>query len=559
VVASVRAVLWLLGAALLAVAGRASSAETERIRLIDATVESGITFHHTDGGSGRQYLMEFMTGGLALFDYDNDGLVDLYFLNGAALPGTAYDQLPRNALYRNNGNGTFTDVTEQSGLGDTGFGLGVTVGDYNNNGYQDVYLNNYGPNVLYRNNGDGTFTNVTEQAGVATGEQFGAGTSFLDIDGDGALDLYVANYLAFTYELHAIRSRSAHPYPPGPQDFPPLPDTLYRNNQDGTFTDISQPSGIGAVAGTGMGVISFDHDDDGYPDVFVCNDALPNFLFANDGRGAFRELALLSGLAHDFFGNNNGSMGADCGDYDNDGKLDLLMTNYTGETPVLYRNLGGGLFEDFGLRSGLGGTTIPHTKWGAGFVDFTNRGRLDVYIACGHFLRNVQQIDDRTTYRVRNILLENAGHGRFVDVSGHSGDGLAVLESSRGAAFDDLNNDGRLDVVVLNANSRPTVLRNESPGGHHWLRVRLRGTASNRDGVGARVRVVAGDLTQVAEVHSGRGYQSHYGTCLHFGLGHREHVDRIEVRWFGGTTEMFPASPVDQRLVLTEGEGVPQN
>jgi enediyne biosynthesis protein E4 len=559
VVASGRAVLWLLSAALLLVPGTASSAESEGIRLVDATAESGISFQHTDGGCGRQYLMEFMTGGLALFDYDNDGLVDLYFLNGAPLPGTEYDHPPRNALYRNNGDGTFTDVTEHSGLGDTGFGLGVTVGDYNNNGYQDVFLNNFGPNVLYRNNGDGTFTDVTEQAGVAAGDQFGAGACFLDIDGNGALDLYVANYLAFTYELHAIRSRSAHPYPPGPQDFPPLPDTLYRNNQDGTFTDISQPSGIGAVAGTGMGVISFDHDDSGYPDVFVCNDALPNFLFANDGRGSFDELALLSGLAHDFFGNNNGSMGADCGDYDNDGKLDLLMTNYTGETPVLYRNLGGGLFEDFGLRSGLGGTTIPHTKWGVGFVDFLNRGRPDVYIACGHFLRNVQQIDDRTTYRVRNILLENAGHGRFVDVSGHSGNGLAVVESSRGAAFDDLDNDGRLDVVVLNANSRPTVLRNESPGGRHWLRVRLRGTSSNRDGVGARVRVVAGDLSQVAEVHSGRGYQSHYGTCLHFGLGHRQHVDRVEVRWLGGTTELFPADSVNQRIVLTEGQGIQQN
>jgi enediyne biosynthesis protein E4 len=548
---------WLPGAALLvaAVAGASSSAEPKPIRLVDATAESGIEFLHTDGGSGQHYLMEFMTAGLALLDYDNDGLIDLYFLNGAALPGTVFDQPPRNALYRNHGDGTFTEVTEQAGLGDTGFGLGVTVGDYNNNGYQDVYLNNFGPNVLYRNNGDGTFSDVTEQAAVDAGDQFGAGACFLDIDGDGALDLYVANYLDFTYELHAIRSRSAHPYPPGPQDFPPVPDTLYRNNRDGTFTDISQRSGIGNVAGTGMGVICFDHIGNGYPDIFVCNDALPNFLFSNDGRGVFRETALLAGLAHDFFGNNNGSMGADCSDYDNDGRLDLFMTNYTGERPLLYRNLGDGLFEDFASRAGIGGATVPHTKWGVGLVDFANRGRPDIFIACGHFLRNIQQIDDRTTYRVRNLLLQNTGNGRFTDVSNCSGDGLAVEDSSRGVAFDDLNNNGRVDVVVLNANSRPTVLRNESQGGPHWLQIHLRGVTSNRDGVGARVRVVAGDLSQVREVHSGRGYQSHYGTRLHFGLGHRDHVERIEVRWPGGSSEVFTDVPVDRRVVLLQGAG----
>ncbi len=537
----------------------AARAEPLTVRLADATEASGIGFRHTDGGSGAQYLPEFMTGGLALFDYDGDGLVDIYFLNGAPLQGTVADTPPRNALYRNNGDGTFTDVTAEAGVGDAGFGLGVTVGDFNNNGHQDLFINNFGPNVLYRNNGDGTFTDVTHRAGVDGGGQFGAGACFLDAAGDGNLDLFVANYLDFTYQRHAERMPFSYPYPPGPQDYPPVPDTLYRNNGDGTFTDVSASSGIAAAAGTSMGVICFDHNGDGRSDIFVCNDAMPNFLFRNEGDGTFREVGLPTGLAHNAFGSDNGSMGADCADFDNDGLLDLFMTNYTGETPVLYRNLGGGLFADVANRAGIAGSVVPPTKWGVGFVDFANDGRQDVFIACGHFLRNIHEIDDRTAYHVPNILLWNAGGGRYLDVSDRCGGGLAVVESSRGTGFDDLTNNGLVDVVILNANSRPTILRNASGGGHHWLQIRLRGVTSNRDGVGARVTVTAGDLVQVAEVHSGRGYQSHHGTRLYIGLRDRDHVDRVEIRWPGGETEVFTDLAADRRVVLTEGRAASEN
>jgi hypothetical protein len=524
------------------------------IRLTDVTARSGITFQHTHGGSGQKYLPEFMTGGLALFDYDGDGAIDIYFLNGAPLKGTLVDTPPRNALYRNNGDGTFTDVTEQAGVGDRGHGLGVTVGDYDNDGAPDVYINNFGPNVLYRNNGDGTFSEVASQAGVIRGDKFGAGVCFLDIEGDGDLDLYVANYVAFSYERHAVLRVTADPYPPGPQDFPPVPDMLFRNNGDGTFTDISGPSGIGAVAGPSMGVVCLDYDDDGDTDIFVCNDAAPNFLFRNDGHGRFQEVAVSAGVAYDLHGNANGHMGADCGDYDGDGRLDLFVTDYTRQRPILFRNVGQGLFEDASSISGVATAAYQHTKWGTGLVDFDNDGRRDLFIACGHFLENIHDIDNGTAYRVRNVLLWNQGR-RFIDVSAHCGDGLAVVASGRGAAFDDLDNDGAIDVVVLNSNARPTILRNVSATNQHWLQVLVHGVQTNRDGVGARVRVVAGDLAQVAEVHSGRAYQGHSGTRLHFGLGSRDRVDRIEVRWIGGGVETFPGCAADRLAVLTEGTG----
>ena len=544
-------------AALPAAPAAAEPSLTCPIRLSDATADSGIGFVHTDGGGGEYYIVESVVAGLALFDYDGDGLIDVYFLNGAPLKGTVVDTPPRNALYRNNGDGTFTDVTEEAGVGDLGYGLGVTVGDFNNNGHQDLYLNNFGPNVLYRNNGDGTFTDATHEAGVACGDLVGAGASFLDIDGNGLLDLYVSNYVDFTYEKHIERTIGRYRFHPGPRDYPPMPDILLRNNGDGTFTDISASSGIAAVAGTGMGMVSFDYTGNGFPDVFVCNDHFPNFLFRNDGTGRFEEVGLVAGVAYDFHGNENGSMGADCGDFDNDGLLDLFMTNYSSEMPVLYRNIGGA-FEDVTRRSKAGSSAFPHVTWGTGFVDFANDGRRDIFIACGHFMDNIYAIDDRTTVHVPNILMMNTGDGRFVDVSDRCGDGMAVVESSRGAGFDDLSNNGYADVVILNTNSRPTILRNETDSGNRWLQLSLRGVTSNRDAVGARVTVVAGDLTQVAEVHSGRGYQSHFGSRLYFGLGNRERVDRIEVRWPGGGSERFSGRATNQHVLLTEGTGTPR-
>jgi hypothetical protein len=525
------------------------------IMLRDVTKKTGITFKHTDGSSGHHYVMETVTAGLALFDYDNDGDIDIYFLNGAALKGSKFQKQPTNALYRNDGGWKFTDVTEEAGVSDKEYGLGVAVGDYDNNGYLDIYLNNYGPNVLYRNNGDGTFTDVTKRAGVDNGFKVGAGACFLDADKDGDLDLYVSNYLDFSYDKHVpIRHRGVPAYAT-PRYYLPLPDNLYRNNGDGTFTDVSESSGVGRHAGWGMGIVCADYDNDGDTDVFIGNDVAENFLFQNDGTGKFEEVGLLAGFAYDLHGDQHGSMGVDCGDYDNDRLLDFYVTSYEDQLATLYRNLGEGLFEDVTMLTGAGAGSLPHVTWGNSFVDFDNDGDRDIFVACGHLQDNIELYDDTKTYLARNILLMNAGDGKFVDISDKAGDGMNPKLSSRGAGFDDLDNDGDIDVVILNSRSESTILRNDSPSKGHWLQVRLRGVKTNRDGIGAQVKVVAGDLTLIDEVHSGRGYQSHYGMRLHFGLGNREKIDRIEVRWIGGGIDTFRDVKVDQLLIITEGTG----
>jgi hypothetical protein len=525
------------------------------ITLTDVTRDTRIGFRHTDGGSGRYYIMETVSAGLALFDYDNDGDVDIYFLNGAPLRGATFKVPPRNALYRNEGSWKFTDVTKESGLGDTGYGLGVTAGDYDNDGDQDIYLNNYGPNVLYRNNGDGTFTDVTESAGVGSGFQVGAGTCFLDIDKDGDLDLYAANYLEFSYEGHVTKTTQGIAVYANPRYYRPVHDNLFRNNSDGTFTDVSRESGIADHAGWGMGMVCGDYDDDGDTDIFIANDVAENFLFMNDGSGRFEEVALVSGAAYDLSGNSQGSMGVDCGDYDNDGLLDFYMTSFQEQFTALYHNAGKGIFQEVHLITGAGTGTHPYVTWGNSFVDFDNDGDRDIFVACGHLQVNIELIDDTSAYHVKNILLMNNGDGKFVNVSEESGDGMRIKLSSRGAGFDDLDNDGDVDVVVMNSRREPTILRNDSPSKGHWLQVRLRGIKSNRDGVGARVTVAAGDLKLVDEVHSGRGYQSHYGTRLHFGLGQRKHIESIEVRWIGGGTDIFRDIAADQEVELVEGKG----
>lgn len=542
----------LLGVALLAGQARAQELVRSPIRLTDMTSRCGVTFRHTDGGTGERYIIESVVAGLALFDYNGDGYLDIYFLNGAPRGATELER-PRNALYRNNGDWTFTDVTLQAGVGDTGFGLGVVAGDYDNDGDLDLYLNNSGPNVLYTNNGDGTFSDVTEEAGVGNGRLVGAGTCWLDIERDGDLDLYVANYVDFNYDNHIVRKIGPYQFHPGPADYNPVADHLFRNNGDGTFTNVTRESGIGAVAGTGMGMVCLDYDSDGDTDVFVCNDHLPNFLFQNDGHGSFQEVGLVAGVAFDAAGNQNGSMGADCGDYDNDGRLDLFMTDYSSEMPVLYRNLGGGMFEDRTRRARIASTTFPHVTWGTGLVDFDSDGYRDIFVACGHFMDNIRHIDDRTRVRVANIVLQNLRDGTFADVSNQCGDGLLPVEASKGAAFDDLDNDGDVDAVILNANSRPTVLRNDSPP-RHWLQVRLIGTRSPRDAAGSQVRVTAGGISQVAEVHAGRGYQGHFGTQLHFGLGEAQQVEQLEVLWIGGGQSKLAGLRADRLVVVGEAQ-----
>jgi len=527
------------------------------IRLRDVTKATRIAFKHTDGGSGRRHIAETVSAGLALFDYDGDGDVDIYFLNGSPMAGTKVKTPPRNALYRNEGNWKFTDVTDKAGVGDKGYGLGVVVGDYDNDGDPDLYLNNYGPNVMYRNNGDGTFTDVTKEARVGNGRKMGAGACFLDVDKDGDLDLYVSNYLAFSRETHT-RFHAAYPkLYASPRHYRPVPDDLYRNNGDGTFTDISTESGIGRHAGRGMGMICADYDNDGDTDIFVANDLSSNYLFQNDGTGKFKEVGLVSGVAYDFNGLEQGSMGVDCGDYNNDGRFDFYLTTYQKQHAALYRNSGKGVFEDVTFVTGAGAGTQSKVTWGNGFVDFDNDGDRDIFVACGHLQDMVETFDDTTTYHSPNLVLMNTGKEKFVNVSDKCGNGLAVKLASRGAGFDDLDNDGDIDAVILNSRREPTILRNDSKNGNHWLQIRLRGTKTNRDGVGARVKVVAGNLTQIDEVHSGRSYQSHYGTRLYFGLGKRDKIDRIEVRWIGGGLDVLKDIPADRLLTITEAKGLP--
>ncbi len=524
--------------------------------LVDWSDRAGIQFVHTDGSSGRRYIMETVSCGLALFDYDRDGLVDIYFCNGAPLPGShASEPVPRHALYRNLGNLQFKDVSEAAGVHCTAYGLGIAVADYNNDGWSDIYLSNFGGNVLLCNNGDGTFRDVTSTAGVGRGERVGAGTCFLDVDADGNVDLFAANYVQFSEEMHRAPRRRGRTVYPGPLDYPQESNSLFRNSGDGTWTDASESSGVAATSGTGMGAVCGDFDLDGDTDIYLANDEMSNYLFQNDGQGVFREAAVFSGIAYDGIGLAHGSMGADSADVDNDGLPDLFVTAYQSETATLYRNLGHGQFQDVTALTGAGEGTAANVTWGCGLIDLDNDGDRDLFIASGH-------LDDReenSVYRAPNLVLMNelieTGQMRFVNVSPRCGDGLRVSESSRGAAMDDLDNDGDLDVVVLNSRRPPTLLKNllsENGCDHHWLQVRLSGRHSNRDGVGARVRLVAGDLVLVDEVHSGRGYQSHWGTRLHFGLGAHDRVDYLEVQWLGGAIDRLEDVAVDQCLVIRE-------
>ncbi|MBM3839584.1 MAG: CRTAC1 family protein [Verrucomicrobia bacterium] len=537
---------------------RLTAAESSSpIQLRDASQQTGIHFIHTDGSSGRRYIVETVASGLATFDYDNDGRIDILFLNGAPLPGSpAMRTPPRNALYRNEGGWKFADVTRASGLVDTNYHLGVCVGDYNNDGYSDIYLNNFGPNTLYRNNGNGTFTDVTREVGVAVGNRVGAGACFLDMDGDGDLDLFVANYVGFTFENHRISHMNGFPAYVGPLHYPATSNVLFRNNGDGTFTDVSMGSGIASLLGAGMGVIAADIDNDGDTDVIVGNDLRPNFVLQNDGTGKFKEVGAALGLAYDSFGNVQGSMGVECADWNNDGWLDVYITPYQRQLATLYENRKGAYFDDVARQTGAAAGTYPHVKWGIGMIDLDNDGHRDLFIACGHLIDNVEQFDSTTSYNARNIVLRNTAQGRFVNVSELCGDGLLPKLSSRGAAFDDLDNDGDLDVVILNSRREPTILRNDSSKTNHWIQIQLRGTKSNRDGIGARVTVTAGDLSQIDEVHSGRSYQSDFGKRLHFGLGQRGAIEQIRVKWIGGGVDTVRNIGVDRLITLVEGRGL---
>lgn len=522
------------------------------LQLTDVSDEVGIDFVHNDGSTGTRYIVEPMCAGLATFDYDLDGLIDVYFLNGAPMPGVQVTVPPKDRLYRNEGGWQFRDVTDEAGLGDLGHGLGVTVGDFDNDGDPDLYLNNCGPNVLYRNNGDGTFSDVTKRAGVGNGDLVGAGTCFLDMDGDSDLDLYVGNYLRFDPKDHVVRTIDGIPRYPVPRDYLPVPDSMFRNNGDGTFTDASAESGISKTSGTTMGTVAGDFDKDGDTDIFAVCDVAANQFYQNDGQGRFEEIGLTNGTSYNGLGDENASMGVDCGDCDNDGWLDFFMTSYQSEMPVLYRNLGNGMFEDVTQVSKAGEGAFPYVNWANGLIDFDNDGDLDIFIANGHTEDNIELWDTSTAYRCPNFVMLNDGTGHFSNISKTAGSGLTPEKASRGAAFDDLDNDGDVDAVVLNSREKPTVIRNDTKNTNHWLEIRVLGVVANRDAVGTQVSIQAGDVKRVAEVHSGRSYQSHFGSRLHFGLAQHTRVDRIEIRWHGGGQQQLADVAADQLITVLQ-------
>lgn len=520
----------------------------------DITESSGLNFRHQDGGTGQRFLPEHMGAGIASFDADSDGLLDVYFLNGAALPELTPSSELSDRFFRNRDGRVFDDFTIAAGLTELSYSLGVTAGDYDNDGFQDLYVTNFGPNRMFHNNGDGTFTDTTDECGVGDGNKFSAGATFLDIDSDGDLDLFVGNYVKFDFARHHRLAPTAFPYSPGPRDFPALADTLFLNNGEGAFRDISHDSGIDSVAGPSMGVVSADFDVDGDVDIFVACDGEPNLLYVNDGTGKFTEEGILAGVAVDSRGVANGSMGVDVADVNGDGLLDLLVTNYSDQLPALLLNQRpGGIFEESSRATQIGTEVFAHVNWGVGLVDLDCDGDRDAFICNGHLLENAKEIEPQTDFGVRNTIMENIANKTFKSASNAAGPALLQARSSRGGAFEDLDQDGRIDVVILNSDSFAQTLRNTTQNENNWLMIELVGTDVNRDAIGAKVWVHTGKEVLYAEKVNGRGYQSHYGATLHFGLGKTARVDRVEIQWRGNAQKQtLNHVDVNQRLKIVQ-------
>lgn len=533
------------------------------IELVDATAASQIRFLHDDGADLEGYLVSLMGSGLGSFDFDNDGLIDIYFLNGTPIRSTGTvrnDHLDSgtsktastNALYRNLGNAKFSDSSTAARVALTEYGLGTAMADFDNDGFVDIAISNYGSISLFRNCGDGTFQDYSSASGISDIDlAFGAGVAFLDFDTDGDVDLFVADYVDFSLERFEQVRQASHPFPPGPEQFEYRSDHLLQNNGDGTFTDISEQAGISQYASPSMGVVCGDFDGDQDTDIFVCSDARPNLMFLNNGDGTFGQEAEIQATAYNASGIPVGSMGAEAADFDNDGWEDLFITDYSAQAPIMFRNNPTFGFEDVTTSTQAGKHVVPHANWGAGLIDFDNDGDRDLLIGNGHLFKWANETEELTEFKMANCLLENIGNGRFKNITTTGGNGLSIVESTRGLVFEDFDNDGDIDCAVLNSDAYANYLENRSKPKGNWVQFRLRGVRFNRDGIGAKVTIWTGDAKQTAEVRSGRGYQSHYGTRLHFGLGKATRINRVEVDWLG-RVDVYHDLPAKQLHQLFE-------
>jgi enediyne biosynthesis protein E4 len=549
----------------------------------DIAKRAGLTMTNTFGGvTTKKYIIETTGTGVAIFDYDNDGWPDIFIVNGTKLDVLPAGEAPSNHLYRNNHDGTFTDVTAKAGLVHSGWGQGVCVGDYDNDGFEDLYVTYYGKNVLYRNNGDGTFTDVSEKAGVAgSGKAWGTGCAFVDYDRDGHLDLMVANYVDFdlsTTPAPGERSTclwKGAPVMCGPQGLPGGKNILYHNRGDGTFEDVSTKAHIDKADGHyAFSVSTLDYDDDGWPDIFVACDSTPSILYHNNRDGTFKDVAITAGAAFNEDGRAQAGMGSTVADYDGDGRLDIFKTNFSDDTATLYRNNGDGTFDDVTYAAGLGLHT-QYLGWGTMFFDFDNDGWPDLLLVNGHVYPEVDTQHLGSNFQEPRILYHNNGNGTFTDVSATSGPGITTASSSRGLAIGDLWNDGRLAAVISNMNAPPSLLVNEVRTPNHFITLRLTGsfpaaktksqatstapgaviTKSSRDAIGARIRVKAGFRILIDEVRSGSSFISNNDMRVHFGLGSVTKIDWVEVRWPSGLVERFDGVSVDKFQNLKEGAG----